>query len=441
MLMMSSADTAPAGPRPPDEHARTEALDLFSGFRSDFYACLTDYPDALFELADALLCADGPVRSPVELTVVPEHRRGHGGMYKALNRGTLNIVAFQAALAGLPLPRLGGRLVLAVDVSPWLRPDAPTNSGRLYCHTYARGRKNAVMVPGWPYSFIAALEEGASSWTALLDVARLHPEDTLTDATAGQLRALVGRLAEAGQHNPGDPDILVVFDAGYDVTRLPWLLADLPVQVCGRINADRKFRFPAPPRGPRTNGAPARHGPVFKCDKPETHPAPHITTSTETSRYGSAAAAAWDRLHPQLTHRAAWADHPGQLPIVEGTILRLTVDHLRGNRHPDPMWLWSSATGIDAAHLDRIWQAYLRRFDQEQVKRQAKTTPSTPGLAPIRSASVGMRGAHAPAMTPLSTKTMKTETRPECAVTGSTPLAGRRPPPWSGACWPGGSPG
>jgi hypothetical protein len=51
-----------------------------SRFRSEFYSCLTRRADALFELADAVLCADGPVRSLVELSLVGEHRRGHGGL-------------------------------------------------------------------------------------------------------------------------------------------------------------------------------------------------------------------------------------------------------------------------------------------------------------------------------------------------------------------------
>lgn len=45
--------------------------------RREFHACLTARGDALFELTDALLCADGPVRSLVELSLVGEHRRGH----------------------------------------------------------------------------------------------------------------------------------------------------------------------------------------------------------------------------------------------------------------------------------------------------------------------------------------------------------------------------
>jgi hypothetical protein len=44
-------------------------------FRRELYASLTARSDALFELTDAVLCADGPVTSLVELTLLAEHRR------------------------------------------------------------------------------------------------------------------------------------------------------------------------------------------------------------------------------------------------------------------------------------------------------------------------------------------------------------------------------
>ena len=62
-----------------------------------------------------------------------------------------------------------------------------------------------------------------------------------------------------------------------------------------------------------------------------------------------AVAAAWDRLHPRLTHRAAWLDHDGELPVIDGTLIRLTVEHLPGDRDPQPVWLWSSTYQITAA--------------------------------------------------------------------------------------------
>jgi hypothetical protein len=69
------------------------------------------------------------------------------------------------------------------------------------------------MIPGLPYSVVAALEPGRTSWTAVLDAVRLGPADDLTVVTAAQVRDLVGRLRTAGQYHDGDPDILVVLDA------------------------------------------------------------------------------------------------------------------------------------------------------------------------------------------------------------------------------------
>ena len=76
------------------------------------------------------------------------------------------------------------------------------------------------MIPGWPYSFVAALEPGRTSWTSVLDAVRLGPDDDETEVTATQVRQVVVRLIDAGHWRHGDPDMLIVFDAGYDVTRL-----------------------------------------------------------------------------------------------------------------------------------------------------------------------------------------------------------------------------
>src|SRR5262245_43589195 len=204
-----------------DDLARVESLRVLSQFRTDFYGCLTARGDALFELTDALLCADGPVRTPVGLVLAPEHRRGYGAMYDALNEGNIEVGQLRTALAGLPLPRgAGGRLVLAVDISPWLRPDAATSPDRLFCHVYGRGKGQAQRIPGWPYSLVASLEPGRTSWTAVLDAVRLGPRDDTAQVTATQVRQLIQRLIQARHWQPGDLDILLVCDAGYDTARL-----------------------------------------------------------------------------------------------------------------------------------------------------------------------------------------------------------------------------
>jgi hypothetical protein len=51
------------------------------------------------------------------------------------------------------------------------------------CLAFLRGRlgggasnaATAAFIPGWPYSFVAVLEPGATSWTAILDALRLGP--------------------------------------------------------------------------------------------------------------------------------------------------------------------------------------------------------------------------------------------------------------------------
>ena len=348
-------------------------LAVLSRFRLDFHACLTARRDELSELADAVLCADGPVRTLAGLSLAPEHRRGHGALYDAVNRGRISIGRLRRSLAGLPLPRAaGGRLVLAADVSNWLRPGAATSPDRLFCHVYGRGKGQAQMIPGWPYSVIAALEPGRTSWTAVLDAVRLGPDDDEAEETAAQVRDVVIRLIEAGHWREGDPGILVVFDAGYDVMRLAYRLADLPVEVLGRLRSDRVLHFPEPERRPGTRGRPRRHGGEFALADPATWPAPPVATTTETTRYGTAVAQAWDRLHPRLTHRSAWLDHDGGLPVIEGTLIRLQVDHLPGDRDPKPVWLWFSRTAAAPGEVDRLWQAFLRRFDLEHTFRLFK---------------------------------------------------------------------
>jgi hypothetical protein len=132
---------------------------------------------------------------------------------------------------------------------------------------------------------------------------------------------VVERLQQAGHHTPGDADILVVFDAGYDVTRLAHLLADLPVELLGRVRSDRTFHYPPSQRQPGRTGRSARHGPEFKLDRPDSQPEADTTTASDTSRYGTAEACAWPRLHPR--------NPPQRMATASGR----ATDH-RGNRDP-----------------------------------------------------------------------------------------------------------
>ena len=53
------------------------------------------------------------------------------------------------------------------------------------------------------------------------------------------------------------------------------------------------------------------------------------------------------RMHPKLKARGAWAGHQGELPVIEGTLIKLTVEHLPHDRAFKPVWLWTSCPDAD----------------------------------------------------------------------------------------------
>lgn len=82
-----------------------------SRFRTAFYGCLSARADAFSELTDALLGADGPTRTPVELSLLAEHQRGYGSLYGALNRGRLDTDALRVAFTAGAVPSVTFALV------------------------------------------------------------------------------------------------------------------------------------------------------------------------------------------------------------------------------------------------------------------------------------------------------------------------------------------
>jgi hypothetical protein len=155
--------------------ARYRALEGLREFRSRLYECLTARPDALFELCDAVLCADHAVTSLVQMCLEPEFTRGHGALYDALSAGRIDDEKlFSLLAAGLPravdgpgargwiaehdmidrgllekalagLPAEGAALVrdacarwtrlrFAIDATAYPRPDAWCSPGREHVH-------------------------------------------------------------------------------------------------------------------------------------------------------------------------------------------------------------------------------------------------------------------------------------------------------------------
>jgi hypothetical protein len=340
------------------------ARDDLSAFRSGWYGALTRRADALFEIGEALLCCEGAVACPPRLSLTPVFRRGWGSVYAALARGRID----EDALRDVLVARRPAHwpLVFAVDASTWARCDAETSPDRGFYYHPSRHSAGQPIVAGWSYQWIAQLGWEKNSWTAPLDVRRLHPREDTVAVTAAQVTALVTRLGSTGAVP------LVVFDAGYDPIALTVALAGVRVQLLVRIRGKRVFYRDPPARAAGALGRPRRHGTRFACDDPATWGAPSDECSCEDDQYGRVQVSAWAGLHPALAGRGRWAE-PSQPPIVAGTIIRVQVEHLpKPTRAVKTLWLWWAGPG--APDLDTCWRAYLRRFDLEHTFRFAKNT-------------------------------------------------------------------
>lgn len=357
-------------------------------FRGTVYAALGPRRDALCDLVDALLVS-GRVPSLAHLSLTAPHRRGYGSLYAALARGQLDPTAVEQVVAACPLMPVGRAddppeqpALYAVDVSGWPRPSAETSAARVFCHQprAGRGRARAPVVPGWDYQWVAQVGWERTSWTAPLGVARVPPTQTANRQAVAQILALRQRLPPAPAAGRW-----WLFDAGYDSLQLvrgieAGLGAALEAHgeaVLVRVRANRCFYAEPGPLPPGTPGRPPRHGARFACHDPSTWPVPSATHQEEDARYGTVVVQAWAGLH------AIPRDHPNRgrsdarhlVPVVPGTLVRLTVSRLPGHTHaPVPLWLWGTGAGLGAGCLDlaQVWRAYVRRFDLEHTFRFLK---------------------------------------------------------------------
>src|SRR5260370_1038505 len=174
--------------------SRYRALERLRGFRQSLYECLDARADALFELADAVLCADHAVTSLGQLCLEPEF------------------------------------------------PSGP-------CHCQGSSKT----APGWEYQLTAAIGHLRTAWAALAEVARTVPA-TRTAQTIAQVNSVLRRLSAAGHGMKAAP--LFIFDAGYSAAALTDGLLRCPVRVLVRLAAGSVFYADPLPWQART-GRPA----------------------------------------------------------------------------------------------------------------------------------------------------------------------------------------
>lgn len=346
---------------PPGPLASLRAL------RAALYDCFSARRDALFELGDALLTG-GPVLAPVHLSLEATHRRGWGSLYAALTHGAVDACMLRELLSRHPLDDT--TRIYAIDISVWPRCDAETSPERGYYYHPSRHSAGQPIVAGWAYQWVAQLGLTRDSWTAPMDVRRVHPTENPNGVAVAQMTDLVAHLPA------GAPVPLFVFDAGYDPLQLAQDLGDTRAALLVRLRRGRCFYAdPAPYLGV---GRPRRHGRKFVCGEPATWPAPTADHDEVDNQYGAVRVRTWAGLHAR----------PGQdrtrslrapKPVIPGTLILVEVSRLPGRtRKPQVLWLWWH--GPTAPELPVVWRAYVRRFDLEHSFRFIKqvlnwTTP------------------------------------------------------------------
>ena len=256
----------------------TFPLARLGAFRAELHACCTRRADALFDLADALLCAPA-VPSVAHLSLEPAHRRGWGSVYAALARGRIDTERLRDLLVST-LPN-ADPLVFAVDVTTWPRCDAECSPSRGYYYHPSRHSAGQPIVAGWAWQWIAQLGFDRDSWTAPIDARRLHPLDDTDHTAAAQIHALLARLPASGAVP------LFVFDGGYDSARSPSTSPTLPPRCwcgCAPIAASTPTHHPN--RAPRKAAGHAAMAPSSPSPTPapgRSRPPPWSARTTSTA--------------------------------------------------------------------------------------------------------------------------------------------------------------
>jgi hypothetical protein len=340
------------------------------------YESFTAWPDVLFEMIDALLCHPGRLESLPYLSLEPVSRRGHGSLYAALARGKIDTAMLADVLAGALDP--AGGLVFALDCSHWPRPDAPCSPQRTLNYDAAKdnGGGGGVVTAGWWCQWLVQTGSGGSSWTVPVDLARIGPAENHNVVAAAQIRALLARLPARAAGRPGP---VVCVDGDYSPAYLGGQFTGRDVQVVVRVRRDGVMLADPPPPVPGTNGRPRVHGPRMKLNNPGTWRDPDEVVFVPArpdgrgGRHAALSVTAWHRMHPRASESPALQE-PGNdphrnttRPVTSGSVVWICS----ADPALKPIWLWWTGPP-ESFDLDRVWRAYLRRYDIEQLFRFVK---------------------------------------------------------------------
>ena len=220
-------------------------------FRQEIHQLLMKAKDATFELMDAVMTTRH-ASSLAEFSLSPMFRRRYPSTYEALedSRPQRN-QSMKLLISKIPIQKY---ITLAIDHTPWPRPEAKTLRDRTYEH---QGKTKNGIVIGHGYSTIAWLPDGESSWALPLRPERITSWESPIGKAAWQLKQVLKHCSQK---------VLVLLDREYGNAKWVLAIAELPVECVMRIRTNAcLYGIPPIYSG---QGRPPKHGKKFKLTDP-----------------------------------------------------------------------------------------------------------------------------------------------------------------------------
>ena len=202
--------------------------------RQQLYDCFERGADALFNLADALL-SESQAQSLPELSVSPFFERQWPSVYEALEDGRINVEHLRALwVKALLWERAESEPIwIGVDTSNLSRADAVTSADRTIIHLPNLPLVDKAIGIGWTFSTVVLIPEQASSWTPILEQARVSSEQTAIEVAIAQLRALRPLF--------GSRRVIILADRWYGTPAFLRACHELGYSVLIRLKSNRKL--------------------------------------------------------------------------------------------------------------------------------------------------------------------------------------------------------
>jgi hypothetical protein len=342
----------------------TSPLCQLRAFRAELHACRTRRADALFELADALLCAEAMPSLP-HLSLEAVHQRGW-----AAPTPPWPTAVWRSRRCATCWPTI--RSMTASRSTPSMSAPGPAVTPRP-----APNAASTITPP--------AIRPGSRSWPAGRSSGSAS---SASPATAGPPRSTPPACTRpTTTTRPPSPRSAPSSPACLPPIRRCRCLCSMPVTT----RAASASAWPGcPPRSwsgcaPGAGSTPTRHrglrparaagrAATAPSSTPATQPpgSPSATHTEDDGQYGAVTVQAWAGLHPkQQLHPNRGTKRPR--PIARGTLVRVQVQRIPARtRPPKVLWLWWQGPG--EPDLGMLWRAYVRRFDCEHSIRFAKQT-------------------------------------------------------------------